>query len=93
MQGMDAFKSNDKYGSPFVFDYPGVENISPTTLRYIKVLSDLKKHFGPLDGMNICEIGVGYGGQCRIINSMYRPSTYTLVDIRPALRLGELLFR
>jgi len=89
MQGMDAFRSNDKYGSPFVFDYPGVDNISPTTLRYIKVLCDLKKHFGPLDEMNICEIGVGYGGQCRIINSMYQPSAYTLVDIRPALRLAS----
>jgi phospholipid N-methyltransferase len=39
--------------------------------------------------LNICEIGVGYGGQCRIINSVTSPDKYTLVDIKPALSLTQ----
>ena len=42
-----------------------IGKISPNTLKYIKVLMDLKKHWKTLDNMEICEIGVGYGGQCR----------------------------
>jgi putative sugar O-methyltransferase len=84
---MDTFKENDKYGDPRVFYYPSVGKISPTTLRYIKVLADLKALFGTMDNLNICEIGAGYGGQCRIINSYFTPGTYCLIDIKPALML------
>lgn len=83
------FKENDRYGNPQLFDYPDMGEISPTTLRYIKVLAELVHYFGSLDGLNICEIGVGYGGQCRLINSLYKVDTYTIVDIKPALRLCQ----
>lgn len=86
---MSNFKTNDDYGNPRMYEYPGIGMISPTTLRYIKVLSDLKKNFSQLDNLNICEIGVGYGGQCRVINAYYKPATYCLVDIRPALSLAQ----
>ena len=86
---MNIFKANDEYGNPRVCEYPAIGTISPSTLRYIKVLSDLKKHFQSLDKLNICEIGVGYGGQCRIINAYYKPATYRLVDIQPALALTQ----
>lgn len=86
---MDKFMENDRYGGPELVHYPEVGEISPTTLRYVKVLADLKKIFGSLDGLDICEIGVGYGGQCRVINSFYRPGTYCLVDIKPALMLAQ----
>jgi phospholipid N-methyltransferase len=86
---MDTFKLNDKFGNPIMFEYPGIGMISPTTLRYIKVLTDIKKYFGTVDNLNICEIGVGYGGQCRIINAYYNPATYSLVDIQPALALTQ----
>ena len=86
---IDAFKPNDDLGNPRVYDYPEIGTISPTTLRYVKVLADLKRIFGSLDGMRICEIGVGYGGQCRVINEFFKPSEYCLVDIKPALGLAE----
>jgi putative sugar O-methyltransferase len=86
---MDTFKENDKYGNPRVFDYPSIGKISPTTLRYIKVLSDLKVLFGTMDNLNIVEIGAGYGGQCRIISSYSKPNTYCLIDIKPALLLAK----
>jgi phospholipid N-methyltransferase len=89
IQHLEAFKENDKWGNPLLFDYPETGTISPSTLRYIKILSDLELLFGPLNGLKICEIGVGYGGQCRIINSIYNPDKYTLVDIKPALMLAQ----
>lgn len=42
-----------------------------------------------LDGLRICEIGVGYGGQARIISTFCNPSSYTLVDLRAALALAQ----
>ena len=89
LRHMDKFRLNDMYGTPLVYNYPNVGAISPSTLRYIKVLSDLKKLFKSLDGLSICEIGVGYGGQCRIINALYVPTSYCLVDIKPALLLAQ----
>lgn len=86
---IDFFKLNDKCGNPELFEYPNIGSISTTTLRYIKVLADLNLYFKKLDNLKICEIGVGYGGQCRIVNSIYSPSEYTLVDIKPALMLCQ----
>ena len=89
LEKMDEFRQNDLHGAPRVFQYQNFGTISPSTLRYIKVLSDLKKLFQGLDGLKICEIGVGYGGQCRIINAQYVPASYRLVDIKPALLLAQ----
>lgn len=89
LKEIDAFKKNDWFGSPIIFKYEPIGKISPTTLRYIKVLSDLKNIFGSLDGFDICEIGVGYGGQCRVIDCYFSLETYCLVDIQPALMLAQ----
>lgn len=86
---IDRFRENDRLGGPRVFDYAQIGKISPSTLRYVKVLADLAGMFGSLDRFKICEIGVGYGGQCRIINSYYHPAGYTLVDLKPALMLAQ----
>lgn len=86
---IDSFKRNDDYGNPRMSEYPDIGRISPSTLRYIKVLIDLKKYFHPLDKLKVSEIGVGYGGQCRVINAYYRPSAYCLIDIQPALALAQ----
>nr|WP_302184702.1 putative sugar O-methyltransferase [Planktothrix pseudagardhii] len=42
-----------------------------------------------LDNCNICEIGVGYGGLCRIISSYFHVKSYTLVDLKPVLLLAQ----
>jgi hypothetical protein len=86
---MSRFKENDDFGNPRTFEYPSIGRISPSTLRYVKVLADLKTHFKTLDNFDICEIGVGYGGQCRIINAYFKPASYCLVDIGPALALAR----
>ena len=87
MAHLPEFKKNDDWGGPITSSYAGVGDISPTTLRYVKVLADLRQYFTRLDQLSICEIGVGYGGQCRIVNALYSPAAYTLVDIQPALQL------
>jgi len=89
LKSIGDFTANDDYGNPRVFVYPVVGRFSPSTLRYIKVLADLRVHFKTLDNLNICEIGVGYGGQCRVINAFNAPSSYCLVDIQPALALTQ----
>lgn len=84
-----TFKNNDLYGYPYTFFYDSIGDISPTTLRYIKVLKDLKDNFGNLDTFNMCEIGVGYGGLCRIILEYFCVKSYTLVDLQEVLLLAE----
>jgi len=80
------FMQNDLLGSPFKFNY-GVNRFSPTTLRYIKVLMDLKNIFGNLDDFSIVEIGAGYGGQCKIISCVFNYKSYTIVDLDVVLPL------
>jgi len=89
IEKLDKFKENDIYGSPAVFNYDGIGQISPTTLRYIKVLSDLKQLYGSLEDFNIIEIGVGYGGQCKIISDFFYIQNYYLVDLDESLNLAE----
>ena len=47
-------------------------------------------HFGDLSNLKICEIGVGYGGQARIILAKFpQVASYTLIDLQSALNLSE----
>ncbi len=87
---IEEFKKNDTVGNPIKFHYDQIGEISPTTIRYIKVLKDLEDEFGTLNNLNICEIGVGYGGLCRIIDSYFRSvKSYCLVDLQPVLGLTQ----
>ena len=63
--------------------------ISATTARYIKNLSDLINLFGSLDGMRIAEIGGGYGGLCKIISDQFELDSYTLFDLPDCLDLSK----
>jgi hypothetical protein len=89
LKDISKIKENDIYGNPDLVEYELVGEICPSTLRYTKVLADLLNLFISLDELNIIEIGVGYGGQCRVINSITSPKKYTLVDIKPALLLAQ----
>ena len=86
---IEFFKKNDVYGNPNTYEYENIGKISPTTLRYVKVLSDLKSLYKSLDGFNIIEIGVGYGGQCKIIKDYFNVSNYYLVDLKEVLSLSR----
>ena len=78
---------NDLIGSPSTYIYPIIGCCSPTTLRYIKVTSDILKLFGKDTPKSIAEIGVGYGGQCLILDRALKPESFFLFDLQPVLNL------
>lgn len=73
-------QDTDNTGGPYIVEFYNGIKCSPTTLRYLKVLGDLEKHFGSLSDLNIVEIGGGYGGQCKIINDYFKPKNYQIID-------------
>lgn len=83
----DTRKYFDNIGSPLTYEYLGIGKISPTTLRYLAVALELKDLFGNLDNRIIGEIGVGYGGQFKALDTMYKFKTYYAFD----LPLAQLL--
>ncbi len=83
------FKLNDSIGNPSKFYYPNIGEISPTTLRYIKIASDLKILLGALDDCSIVEIGGGYGGQCKILSDLFQFKRYTIIDLPGPLALTK----
>lgn len=85
---IEKFKFNDIIGNPYKFDYPQTGTISPTTLRYLKVASDLKKIFGNI-GNEIAEIGCGYGGQFLILDKIFSFNKYYIFDLSIVNKLIE----
>lgn len=101
---ISKFLENDKYGSPTTYYYDSIKTkISPTTLRYIKILSDLLQMFGydMISKLQIIEIGVGYGGLCKVIQdgihlmSKTNPVTmeYYTIDLVPVSGLVDKYLR
>jgi hypothetical protein len=87
VERVDRFLINDIVGNPIRFFYEGAELVSPTTLRYLNVASDLRQLLGDLNGAQVGEIGVGYGGQLLILDQIYEFRRYDLYDLPPVLRL------
>ena len=79
---------NDDVGNPNKYSYGNIF-ISPSTLRYLKVISDLINKYNDLNDKDIIEIGVGYGGQSLLINKLFNIKSYTLVDLDEVLNLSR----
>jgi hypothetical protein len=73
--------ASDDNGNPIRFYYEGLGRVSPTQIRYAKVLQDLHALFGSLDSLKISEIGVGYGGQAIHILRSDLVSNYVFYDL------------
>ena len=84
---------SDDIGQPFRYTYKGVGRVSPTQLRYAKVLSELILYFGNLDDLAIVEVGVGYGGQASQICKRFLIHRYEMVDLSSVLSLAERYVR
>ncbi len=83
---------NDKLGNPIPCTYEfgnDVLTCSPMTLRYSKVFCDIVKLFDVNSLQTVTEVGVGYGGQCRILINALPIERYNLVDLPEALMLAE----
>lgn len=79
---------NDSIGSPTVGQWRNVL-IAGTTAAYICEYAQLMKLFGSLNGLRICEVGVGYAGLCSIIMQMQRPKQYNIYDMPEVLSLAQ----
>lgn len=88
VESLDKFAVNDLVGGAHVVQFAEKCRLSPSTLRYVKVASDLSCLFGAsLQGMHIAEIGVGYGGQCLVLDQLYKFRSYDMFDLPPVLGL------
>jgi len=77
-------KINDSIGNPTKFQYPELlDEVSPSSLRYLKTYLDLKTIYKNLQNLNITEIGGGYGGQFLFI-FLHNGKTfnYNIFDLR-----------
>jgi putative sugar O-methyltransferase len=71
----------DDLGTPTKYKYEGYSlPLSPTTLRYIKVASDLNFLFGKKIN-NVAEIGCGYGGQLLVSDKLLKMRKYFIYDL------------
>lgn len=85
----DAFRRNDDVGGAEPADCGPAGRMSPSTARYVKILADIETIFGSLDGLDIGEIGAGYGGQARVISARFSPLSYAIWDLEPAAALAS----
>ena len=86
------FLKNDSVGNPYLSRFECEDSMviaSPTTLRYVKVLVDLLTFFDVDNIRTVTEVGIGYGGQCRILLNTLPIRRYNLVDLPEALALAE----
>lgn len=83
---------NDSLGDPRTATYKFDDKVltcAPTTLRYTKVMLDLSTMFDFDEIQTVAEVGVGYGGQCRIALNLLPIDRYELVDLPEVLLLAE----
>jgi len=98
---------NDSFGSPTTVQYINhltsskqQENqhvvempfvMSPTTLRYTKVVADFIHHFGDecLRHLDIVEIGGGYGGLNIVLQTVCDIGPYSIIDLPEVVPLAK----
>jgi hypothetical protein len=89
----DRFLTNDSIGSPLTHWFAAIQGFaSPTTLRYVKVASDLERLFGRarLRNATVVEIGVGYGGQAKVLCDWFQHLRQVhLVDLPVVCQLAD----
>ena len=88
LENIDKFRINDSVGGAKSINFNELGMISPSTVRYMKIASDIIKLFKNNVGENIVEIGTGYGGQYLILDRAIKFSSYTLMDLSEVLELN-----
>lgn len=83
------FEKMSQIGSPRVFYYSGIGWVSPTLIRYLFVNQSILELFDARYISSMCEIGVGFGGQCAVSSESLRLQTYALYDLPAVLDLTD----
>ncbi len=89
----DIGKLNDRFGGPRTFDYPNIGQISPTSLRYLKVAFDINRLLHLSKYSIVAEIGPAYGAQALILKGLYGWQSYSFYDLEEPLALTEKYLR
>ena len=76
IKNIENIKINDLVGGSNVVEYKDIGYVSPSSLRYAKVLSDILVLFKKKKFNKINEIGTGYGGQFLIFDQFIDFSNY-----------------
>jgi len=80
-RGLETVLISDLIGNPLKYFYEGYSiPLSPTTLRYLKVASDINMLFGR-KFYKVAEIGAGYGGQTLINDQILDIFSAKLFDL------------
>jgi hypothetical protein len=80
---------HSKLGNPEVFTFKNYGTISPSLLRYMKVVLDLNLYFPKWKNMDVLEIGIGYGGQLCVLRELGHSGSYSGVDLLSVTRLAS----
>ncbi|MFL2718251.1 MAG: putative sugar O-methyltransferase [Gammaproteobacteria bacterium] len=88
LENINDFRINDAVGGARCEEFNDLGMISPSTIRYLKIASDIISLFQNTVGENIVEIGTGYGGQYLILDRAINFSNYTLMDLNEVLELN-----
>jgi len=87
---INKVKINDNFGSASIQKFT-IENediyVSPSTLNYSKVWSDICNLFGNRTDLKVCEIGGGYGGQATVAYNFTGFKQWDIVDLAEAAAL------
>ena len=84
---------NDSFGNPYRYKYSEKLCISPTTLRYIYTAIDIERTIGLGRNDSVVEIGVGYGGQAAVLESLYKVSNYDAFDLPEVIFLANVYLK
>lgn len=81
--------STDEIGSPITYPFKDLGELSPTQIRYGKILKDINNLFVDLYKFDIVEVGIGNGGLASQIASQFELNSYRLVDLSEVLDLTQ----
>ena len=90
LENIKKYSLNDTLGGPENLMYITDDIlISPNTLRYINTAIDIENFFRFDKKINVCELGVGYGGLSYIMNCHFDIGSYCLVDTPNVQKLSQ----
>jgi hypothetical protein len=85
--------SKVEIGSPITYPFEGLGKLSPTQIRYGKILKDICNLFVDLHNFDIVEVGIGNGGLAAQIANQFELNSYRLVDLSEVLDLTRQTLR
>jgi putative sugar O-methyltransferase len=85
----DFLTSSAGIGSPREFEYPGIGLVSPTTLRYLAVASEINYVFDFDKPLLLVEVGIGFGGQFAALSQLLEIDEYWTYDLPEVQKLAS----